>query len=113
MKADDICGFEQGIERNVFDTEPLFFFAAAPKKIVIDQARVKSPNAARDLLADVAESYDSDDLTFDFVDIFRAWDPAMPAACCHVLMERDQLAIHGEHQHDRVFTNCDGVGAAV
>ena len=81
--------------------------------VVVADVHVEALHAARDLLADVAEADDAEPLALHLVGADGGEVGGAPLAGDDVVVVVHELLEHGEHEHDGVLGDGDGVGAAV
>jgi len=74
---------------------------------------VKGLYTPRHLPTDIAQSYQTTILPSSSKIFYGARDTAMPPATGHVLMERYQLSVDRQHEHDSVLGHRHGVSAPI
>ena len=113
MQGHDVGGAEQLGKEGEADAERVLLILAQPEDVVVAHVHVEALDAARDLLADVAEPDDAEPLALHLVETSGGEFRGAPLPGDDFVVVRHEPLEHGEHEHDRVLGDGDGVGAAV
>src|SRR6266545_3724905 len=113
VQGHHVGGAKELGEEGEADAERVLLILAEPEDVEVANVHVEALDAARDLLTDVAETDDAEPLALDLVGASGGEVADAPFAGDDVVVVVHEFLEHGEHEHDGVLGDGDGVGATV
>ena len=113
VQGHDVRGAQQLVEEREADAERVLLVLGEPRDVVVLDARVERGARRATFLPMLPRPDDAERLARQLVHAALVLVARPPFSGHHVVVEADQPLEHGEHEHDRVLGDGDGVGAAV
>ena len=99
MQAHHIGRFQQRLEGNVAYVQARFFLRTAPDRIVINDGDIKTLQATRHLLANIAHAHQPDGFPLQLKNVHGAWYSPLPPTSGHIGMECYKITVYRQNEH--------------